>query len=130
MTTVLLVDDEPETLAAWEACCEQDGYNVKTALDGCAALEVLSATPIDVVVADWRMPRMSGSALCQRIRNMPSLADEIFILVSAEPSPPAFVRYDGFLRKPIDFPELFATMQRLLVARAAERAAARRRSSS
>jgi CheY-like chemotaxis protein len=41
MTTVLLVDDEPETLAAWEMCCEHDGYEVKAAGDGQAALAVL-----------------------------------------------------------------------------------------
>ncbi|MFT4439535.1 response regulator [Caballeronia sp. 15715] len=125
MTTVLLVDDEPETLAAWEACCEYDGYEVKAAGDGQAALAVLAATPVDIVVADWRMPNMSGSALCRHIRSEPDLAEMIFILVSAEPSPPAFVRYDGFLRKPVDVPVLLATMRRLLAEHAAECAATR-----
>jgi hypothetical protein len=37
---------------------------------------------------------MSGSALCSHIRSVPRLAELVFILVSAEPSPPAFVRYD------------------------------------
>jgi two-component system response regulator ChvI len=45
MTTVLLVDDEPETLAAWEMCCEHDGYEVKAAGDGQAALAVLMGAP-------------------------------------------------------------------------------------
>src|SRR6266702_2965047 len=125
MTTVLLVDDEPETLAAWEICCERDGFDVKAARDGRAALAVLTAASIDIVVADWRMPVMSGSALCQHIRNTPGLADTVFILVSAEPSPPAFVRYDGFLRKPVEVPELLATMRRLLAEHDAEYAAAR-----
>jgi CheY-like chemotaxis protein len=126
MTTVLLVDDEPETLAAWEMCCENDRYEVEAAGDDQEALEVLSESPVDIVVADWRMPRMSGSALCRHIRNAPGLAEIIFILVSAEPSPPAFVRYDGFLHKPIDVPILLATMRRLLAEHAAECAATRR----
>jgi two-component system, OmpR family, response regulator ChvI len=125
MTTVLLVDDEPETLAAWEMCCENDGYEVRAAGDGQAALDVMSESPVDIVVADWRMPRMSGSALCRHIRNAPGLAGTIFILVSAEPSPPAFVQYDGFLRKPIDVPILLSTMRRLLAEHAAECAATR-----
>ncbi|AXE95714.1 response regulator [Paraburkholderia sp. SIMBA_050] len=124
MTTVLLVDDEPETLAAWEICCEHDGFDVKAAPDGRAALDILRSANVDVVVADWRMPVMSGSALCQQIRNTPGLADTVFILVSAEPSPPAFVRYDGFLRKPVEVPELLATMRRLLAEHAADHAAA------
>ncbi|NPT61232.1 response regulator [Paraburkholderia elongata] len=124
MTTVLLVDDEPETLAAWEMCCEHDGYEVKAALDGQAALAVLTTSPVDVVVADWRMPKMSGSTLCHHIRNAPGLAGTVFILVSAESSPPAFVQYDGFLRKPVDVPVLLATMRRLLAEHAADSAAA------
>lgn len=125
MTTVLLVDDEPETLAAWEICCAADGFEVKAAGDGQAALVVLAAAAVDIVVADWRMPVMSGSALCQRIRNTPGLAGTVFILVSGEPSPPAFVRYDGFLRKPVDILDLLATMRRLLEEHAAETAATR-----
>ncbi|CAE6791268.1 response regulator [Paraburkholderia domus] len=127
MTTVLLVDDEPETLAAWEICCERDGFDVKAAGDGQAALAVLTSTAVDIVVADWRMPVMSGSALCHHIRNTPGLTETVFILVSAEPSPPAFVRYDGFMRKPVDVPELLATMRRLLAEHAAECAATRGR---
>jgi len=125
MTTVLLVDDEPETLAGWEMYCEQGGYDVKAAGDGQAALAVLMGSRVDVVVADWHMPKMSGSALCHHIRNTPGLAGTIFILISADASPPAFVQYDGFLRKPVDVPELLATMQRLLMEHAAEGAATR-----
>jgi CheY-like chemotaxis protein len=72
------------------------------------------------------MPKMSGSALCHHVRNAPGLAGTIFILVSAESSPPAFVQYDSFLRKPVDVPELLATMRRLLAEHAAEGAATRR----
>ncbi|MFM0674447.1 response regulator [Paraburkholderia sediminicola] len=127
MTTVLLVDDEPGTLAAWEICCVDDGFEVKAAGDGQAALAILTATAVDIVVADWRMPVMSGSALCHHIRNTPALADTVFILASAEPSPPAFVRYDGFLRKPIEVSELLAMMRRLLAEHVAECAATRDR---
>jgi two-component system response regulator ChvI len=125
VTTVLLVDDEPQTLAAWEFSCSQDGYDVKTATDGQQALAILEAARVDIVVADWRMPKMSGSALCQTLRSTPALADTLFVLVSGESSPPAFVRYDAYLRKPLDIPELFATMRRLLGVRAAEHAATR-----
>jgi two-component system response regulator ChvI len=116
-------------LAGWEMCCEHDGYDVTAAGDGQAALAVLMGSPVDVVVADWHMPKMSGSALCHHIRNAPSLAGTIFILISADSSPPAFVQYDGFLRKPVDVPELLATMRRLLTEHAAEGAATRARAS-
>jgi hypothetical protein len=48
------------------------------------------------------------------LRTLPGLADVAFILISGESSPPAFVSYDGFLRKPVDGSMLLATMRRLL----------------
>lgn len=114
MTSVLLVDDDEEALAAWSASCAADGFSVRSASDGQSALTMLVESPVDIVVADWRMPVMSGSELCHRLRTLPGLADVVFVLVSGEPSPPAFVRYDGFLRKPVDGQILLATMRRLL----------------
>jgi CheY-like chemotaxis protein len=86
-------------------------------------------SPVDVVVADWRMPVMSGSELCHRLRTVPGLPDVAFILISGEPSPPAFVSYDGFLRKPVDGDVLLATMRRLLVERVSHRNAGGRKKS-
>ena len=122
MASVLLVDDEEETLAAWSASCAADGYEVKIARDGQLALAMFIASPVDIVVADWRMPVMSGSELCHRLRTLPDLPDVAFVLVSGEPSPPAFVSYDDFLRKPVDGPLLLATMRRLLAEHASHRA--------
>ncbi|WP_121323758.1 response regulator [Paraburkholderia sp. RAU2J] len=114
MASVLLVDDDAETLAAWGAICAADGFEVRIASDGQSALAMFTEIPVDIVVADWRMPGVSGSELCHRLRTLPALPDVAFILVSGEPSPPAFISYDGFLRKPVDGPVLLATMRRLL----------------
>ncbi|MFM0356499.1 response regulator [Paraburkholderia nemoris] len=121
MTSVLLVDDDAETLAAWEASCIADGFEVKSASDGKSALAMFIESPVDIVVADWRMPVMSGSELCHRLRTLPGLADVAFILVSGEPSPPAFISYDGFQRKPVDGQILLSTMRRLLTEHATHR---------
>ena len=114
MASVLLVDDDAEALAAWGASCTAEGFEVITAGNGESALAMFIDSPVDIVVADWRMPVMSGSELCHRLRTLPGLADVTFILVSGEPSPPAFVSYDGFLRKPVDGQLLLTTMRRLL----------------
>ncbi|WGS54332.1 response regulator [Paraburkholderia sp. D15] len=115
MTSVLLVDDDVEALAAWRAVCEADGYDVRSATNGRDALASFAGSPVDIVVADWRMPIMSGSELCHQLRTAPGLADVAFVLVSGEPSPPAFVSYDAFLRKPVEGAELLTTMRRLLM---------------
>lgn len=115
MASVLLVDDDAEVLAARRAICAADGFEVRSASNGQSALDSFIESPVDVVVADWRMPEMSGSELCHRLRALPGLADVAFILISGEPTPLAFVSYDGFLRKPVDAKVLLATMHRLLV---------------
>jgi CheY-like chemotaxis protein len=121
MASVLLVDDDAQTLAAWAHLCSAEGFDVKCATDGHSALATFMESPVDVVVADWRMPVMSGSELCHRLRTFPGLPDVAFILISGEPSPPAFVSYDGFLRKPVDAAVLLATMRRLLIERVTHR---------
>ncbi|MFM0643667.1 response regulator [Paraburkholderia bryophila] len=121
MASVLLVDDDLEALAAWSACCAADGYEVTMASNGQLALAQFIDFPVDIVVADWRMPVMSGSELCHQLRTLPDIPDVAFILVSGEPSPPAFVSYDGFLRKPVEGPLLLATMRRLIADHASHR---------
>jgi two-component system response regulator ChvI len=113
MTTLLLVEDDAGTLEAWAEACSQEGYSIHCAYDGLAAWELLTTKPVDVVISDLRMPRMSGGVLCERIRESRTLSDTIFILVSGELTPPAFVRYDCYLRKPLPMAELLATVLRL-----------------
>nr|WKF60800.1 Tetrathionate response regulatory protein TtrR [Paraburkholderia busanensis] len=121
MASVLLVDDDIEALEAWSAACSSNGYDVQKASNGEDALASFRRSPVDIVVADWRMPVMSGSKLCHQLRTAPGLADVAFILASGEPSPPAFVSFDAFLRKPVAGSVLVATMQRLLTSKVIHR---------
>jgi len=58
--TLLIVDDEPSTLAALRRALRQDGYELLTAESGLAALELLALHKVQVIVSDQRMPTMSG----------------------------------------------------------------------
>jgi response regulator RpfG family c-di-GMP phosphodiesterase len=62
---ILLVDDEPHVLEALEDLLVHD-FDVVTAASGEEAVAILEARDVAVVVADQRMPRMSGSALLVR----------------------------------------------------------------
>ncbi len=64
---VLYVDDEPDNLVVFEATFE-DSFNIWTATSGQQALELLDARPFPVVVADQRMPGMTGAELFEIMR--------------------------------------------------------------
>ena len=62
--TVLLVDDDPAVREVTAAMLEDLGYRVVEAEGGAAALELLSVgNRVDVLLADFSMPGMSGMQL-------------------------------------------------------------------
>jgi len=66
--SVLFVDDEPEVLAALRRIFHREPYDVVTAHDAGTALDYLDRNPVRVVIADERMPGMSGSDLLGEVR--------------------------------------------------------------
>ncbi len=65
--TIILVDDEPDILEAYEQTLRLEGYTAQTYLSARAALDVIDIDWPGVVVTDLRMPRMDGLELLRRI---------------------------------------------------------------
>jgi two-component system, NtrC family, sensor kinase len=63
---VLFVDDEPENLFVFEAACA-DRFAVLTASSARTALELMRTHEVAVLIADQRMPDMTGLELLERI---------------------------------------------------------------
>jgi response regulator RpfG family c-di-GMP phosphodiesterase len=57
---LLLVDDEKNILSALKRLLHQEKYQILTATSAPDALQILAATPVDVIVSDHRMPDMTG----------------------------------------------------------------------
>lgn len=66
--TILLVDDDPDVLEVVRELLQTSGHVVLTCESAIRALEILDREPVDVVITDWMMPRMSGLELVRRIR--------------------------------------------------------------
>jgi signal transduction histidine kinase len=64
---VLLVDDEPLNLRVLRGFLEER-WRVYEATSGAEALEIAAKVPLDVVVADQRMPGMTGVELLEELR--------------------------------------------------------------
>ena len=67
---ILLVDDNRDGLLVRRCLLEELGYRVETATNGEEGLRLFESSPFDVVVTDYRMPRMDGGELIQRIRKL------------------------------------------------------------
>lgn len=68
--TLLLVDDEPNILHALSRLLDNAGYHVLSANSGKEALDLLSREKISVIIADQRMPYMTGSELLAQVRTL------------------------------------------------------------
>ena len=69
---ILLVDDSPQNLAALTQILSEQGYRIRQAIHGEAALTSVRAALPDLILLDIRMPGMSGYDVCQQLK-----ADEL-----------------------------------------------------
>ncbi len=116
---MLVVDDTPDLLVSTRKRLVSEGYEVATAADGRAALDMLEAWRPHLVVLDVMMPELNGFQVCRRIRQHPELATLPVVMLTAKTS--AADRFwgenagaDAYLTKPVDPIELVATLRRLL----------------
>jgi PAS domain S-box-containing protein len=116
---VLLVEDELAARRALEELLRDEGHTVLSAGNGIDAETIWRETrdPIDVVVTDTVMPRMSGPELVSRLRASHPMVKVIFM---SGHTPETVLRHGGaelgttFLQKPFEVDELLATVRRLL----------------
>jgi len=82
---ILLVDDNANGLAARKSVLEELGYSIVTCTSGADALEQFVARdPFDLVVTDYKMPRMDGLELIGRLgMNEASTGADVVIQKSA-----------------------------------------------
>lgn len=67
-TAILCVDDEQKILRLLRLQLTTEGYTVLTALNGAEGLALLEKNHVDLIIADQRMPVMSGSELLRAVR--------------------------------------------------------------
>jgi CheY-like chemotaxis protein len=67
---ILLVDDNASGLRARKSVLEELGHRISTAANGPDALEQFGRHKFDLVVTDYKMPRMDGTDLIVRLRKL------------------------------------------------------------
>jgi len=82
--SVLVVDDEPNIALSLEYLMKGQGFEVRVARDGEAALEALRERMPDVMLLDVMMPKRDGFDVCQTVRATPEWAGLRIIMLTAK----------------------------------------------
>jgi CheY-like chemotaxis protein len=122
--TILIIDDEPDTVTYFSSVLEDNGYATVTAKDGAEGIERVKQARPDLITLDVTMPETSGVRCYRDLREteewrtIPVIiitgvsADFRTFISSRKHVPPP----DGYLAKPVDAAELLGLVRKLLPA--------------
>ena len=120
--TVLVVDDEPDTLSFLTTVLQDDGYATVSARDGNEALSKIDEKIPDLVALDITMPEKSGVAVYRALKEDDRLKNITVIIItgisddfknfisSRKQVPPP----EGYISKPVDHADLLRMVNGLL----------------
>jgi DNA-binding response OmpR family regulator len=111
---VLVVEDDDAIRDLVDLVLSSAGYEVLTASNGAAALQVIGNANPDLVLLDMRMPIMDGWEFARRYRASPEPHAPILVLTAARDAAARAAEIDanGYLGKPFEMQELLALVSR------------------
>jgi two-component system alkaline phosphatase synthesis response regulator PhoP len=117
MEKILIVEDEPDMLMGIQDNLQFEGYQVLTATDGIAALEIAANTCPDLILLDLMLPKLNGYEVCKQLRakgmDMPIImltakSQEVDKILGLE------LGADDYITKPFSVRELLARVKAVL----------------
>lgn len=114
---ILVVEDDDAIRALLVEVLTDDGYIVRAATDGAAALAILENWSPQLIILDQLMPRMDGATFRAEQRTRPAIANIPILLLSAARDLPAqatVLDVSATLPKPFDLDDLLVVAGVLL----------------
>jgi two-component system, chemotaxis family, chemotaxis protein CheY len=107
---ILVVDDDEGIREFVQTVLSDEGYEVRTAWHGAAALELLEQVSPSVILLDMRMPVMDGWEFARQYRERPGPHAPIIVVTAARDADDraAQIAADGVLPKPFRLHQLLA----------------------
>jgi DNA-binding response OmpR family regulator len=116
MTTILVVDDEPNIVELAKLYLEQEGYRIERVGNGSDALLKLNSAKPSLIVLDLMLPDIDGFEVCRQIRKKSDVP--ILMLTARKEDVDKIVGLelgaDDYLTKPFNPRELVARVKAIL----------------
>jgi DNA-binding response OmpR family regulator len=114
---ILIVEPNKTYLGVIARRLGEAGHRIAAAADGAAALAELHRLPVDLVLAELNMPRLSGAELARAIRGEVQWRDLPIMLITGKPGASGAIRAyeagaDDVILKPFHFEVLVARIER------------------
>lgn len=108
--TIMIVDDEQDVLTYLTALFTDNGYDVRTAMNGSEAMKKVETEKPDLITLDVSMPEESGIKAYRSLKENKATKDiPIILITGVSPEMKRFISArksvpapDGYFEKPID----------------------------
>jgi len=116
---ILIADDDPDIRDVLNLTLSEENYEVIEAKDGEEALHIIESKPLNLVLLDYRMPKMNGREVCAKVKQDLLLSHLPIIMVTGSGETDDKVGgldagADDYVVKPFDPKELLARIRMIL----------------
>jgi CheY-like chemotaxis protein len=118
-TRILVVDDSSTNIILLEAILNGQGYQIETAQSVKEAYQIIKKEPVNLILLDLLMPRISGYDFLKEIKSNEATKDIPVIIVSAVADPENRKKSIemgalDFVNKPIDIQDFISKVDSVL----------------
>lgn len=116
---ILIVEDDPALNMLYKTILTDAGYEVVTAANAKAAIDIATEQTVDLIIEDLSLPDLNGIQLLHCIRQLPHCQNLPVVILSGstgriESAKKSRELFAAFLHKPVDKTQLLTVIQSLI----------------